>query len=391
MNRNTILNGFTRNLLIVGFISLLTDLSSQMVFPLIPLYLVTIGASAWIIGLVEGAAETTSSFLKVLSGYWSDRIQKRKPFVLAGYGLSTLTKPLFAFATTWPFVLFVRIIERVGKGIRTAPRDAIIAESIDPSIRGKAYGFHRTMDGIGSILGAVIAFVLLPLLGYMRIFLIAVIPGIIAVACILFLKEKNANIEKKISNKPSFKGSLKALPFNLKLFILVSAVFAFGQFGYAFLLLRAKGLGLTDQTALLLYVLFYTIYTLCAIPFGILSDKIGRRPVLITGYLVFAVTSLGLIFASNMYSILLFFVVYGVFYAMIDGVQRAFVVDLSPRDLKATALGTFHSAIGLVALPGGLIVGLIWDTISPEAMFMFSFALTVCSLLLFMFVRTHER
>ncbi len=391
MNRSTILNGFTRNLLIVGAISLLTDLSSQMVFPLIPLYLVTIGASAWIVGLVEGAAETTSSFLKVLSGYWSDRIQRRKPFVLAGYGLSTLTKPLFAFATTWPFVLFVRIIERVGKGIRTAPRDAIIAESIDPSIRGRAYGFHRTMDGIGSVLGAVIAFIFLPLLGYRQIFLVAVIPGIIAVACILFLKEKNANNEKKISHKPSFKVSLKALPFNLKLFILVSAIFAFGQFGYAFLLLRAKGLGLTDQTALLLYVLFYAIYTLCAIPSGILSDKIGRRPVLITGYLVFAVTSIGLIFTSNMYSILLLFVVYGVFYAMIDGVQRAFVVDLSPKDLKATALGAFHSAIGLVALPGGLIVGLIWDTISPEAMFMFSLVLTICSLLLFMFVRTQGR
>jgi MFS family permease len=362
-----------------------------MVFPLIPLYLVTIGASAWIVGLVEGAAETTSSFLKVLSGYWSDRIQKRKPFVLAGYGLSTLTKPLFAFATTWPFVLFVRIIERVGKGIRTAPRDAIIAESIDPSIRGRAYGFHRTMDGIGSVLGAVIAFIFLPLLGYRQIFLVAVIPGIIAVACILFLKEKNTINEKKTSNKPSFKVSLKALPFNLKLFILVSTIFAFGQFGYAFLLLRAKGLGLTDQTALLLYVLFYAIYTLCAIPSGILSDKIGRRPVLITGYLVFAVTSIGLIFTSNMYSILLLFVVYGVFYAMIDGVQRAFVVDLSPKDLKATALGAFHSAIGLVALPGGLIVGLIWDTISPEAMFMFSLVLTICSLLLFMFVRTQGR
>ncbi len=391
MNRKSFLKGFTRNLIIVGLVSLFTDLSSQMVFPLIPLYLVTIGASAWVIGLVEGAAETTASLLKVFSGYWSDKIKKRKPFVLTGYGLSTIAKPLFAFAYSWPLVLFVRIFERVGKGIRTAPRDAIIAESAASSVRGKAYGFHRAMDGIGSISGAVLALLLLPLLGFTKIFLIAVIPGAIAVLCILFLKEKNKTGEKKIKKTTSFKVSLKALPRNLKLFILVSAVFTFGHFGYAFILLKARNIGLSNDTAIFLYVLFYIVYTLLIIPSGILSDKIGRKPVLIIGYMLFAVTAISLIFTSQFYAILVVFVIYGAFYAMIDGVQRAFVVDLSPPELKATALGTFHTAIGLVALPGGLIAGIIWDKISPEATFLFALTLTICSLLLFMFVRNNKR
>jgi len=163
MDKKSFLNGLTRNLIIVGFVSLFTDLSSQMVFPLIPLYLTTVlGAGAWVVGLVEGAAETTASLLKVFSGYWSDKIKSRKPFVLAGYGLSSITKPLFAFAYTWPLVLTVRVFERIGKGIRSAPRDAIIAESAAAAVRGKAYGFHRAMDGIGSISGAVLALILLP-------------------------------------------------------------------------------------------------------------------------------------------------------------------------------------------------------------------------------------
>jgi len=390
MNRKSFLKGFTRNLIIVGLVSLFTDLSSQMVFPLIPLYLVTIGASAWVIGLVEGAAETTASLLKVFSGYWSDKIKKRKPFILTGYSLSTIAKPMFAFATSWPFILFVRIFERVGKGIRTAPRDAIIAESADSSVRGKAYGFHRAMDGIGSISGAVLALLLLPLLGFTKIFLIAVIPGAIAVLCILFLKEKNKTGEKKIKKTTSFKVSLKALPRNLKLFILVSVVFTFGHFGYAFILLKARNIGLSNDIAIFLYVLFYIVYTLLIIPSGILSDKIGRKPVLIMGYMLFAVTAISLIFTSQFYAILVVFVIYGAFYAMIDGVQRAFVADLSPPELKATALGTFHTAIGLAALPGGLIAGIIWDKISPEATFLFALTLTICSLVLFMFVRNNK-
>ena len=389
MYKQIFLKGLGRNIIILGLVSLFTDLSSQMVFPLIPLYLVTIGASAWVVGLVEGAAETTASLLKVFSGYWSDKIRKRKPFVLTGYSLSTFTKPLFALASSWPFVFIIRVVERIGKGIRTAPRDAIIAESSDVSSRGKAYGFHRAMDGIGSISGAVIAFILLPILGFRNIFLLAFIPGVIAVLCVLFLKEKDKS-PKLEKDKLSFKVSLKELPINLKIFIIVSTIFTLGHFGYAFILLKARNIGLANDTAIFLYVVFYIVYTLFIIPAGILSDKIGRKPVIILGYGLFAVTAFGLIFSSQMIVILLMFVIYGIFYALIDGVQRAFVVDLSPPKLKATALGTFHTAIGIVALPGGLIAGILWDKISPTGTFTYAIILTLFSLIMFLFVKNNK-
>jgi MFS family permease len=385
--RIEIFSGITRNIFIVGLVSLFTDLSSQMVFPLIPLFLTTVlGCGAYAVGIVEGAAETTASLLKVVSGYWSDKINKRKPFILFGYSMSTITKPLFALANIWAFVLFVRVIERIGKGIRTAPRDALIAESCDESVRGKAYGFHRAADGIGSTLGAVLALLLLPVWGYRNIFLFALVPGVISVFIILFIQEKNAPAKQE-TKKVSMKLSLKELPANLRFFIIVSSVFALGHFGYAFLLLRAKNIGLADNTAILLYVVFYIVYSICVIPLGIVSDKVGRKAVLMAGYVLFCITSLGLLVTSGLYSIVLFFIIYGICYAMIDGTQRAFVVDLAPQHLKGTALGVFHTAIGLVALPGGYIAGFLWDKVSPEATFGYGLILAIVSAVLLIFVK----
>jgi MFS family permease len=385
--RIEIFSGITRNIFIVGLVSLFTDLSSQMVFPLIPLFLTTVlGCGAYAVGIVEGAAETTASLLKVVSGYWSDKINKRKPFILFGYSMSTITKPLFALANIWTFVLFLRVIERIGKGIRTAPRDALIAESCDESVRGKAYGFHRAADGIGSTLGAVLALLLLPMWGYRNIFLFAMVPGIISVFIIFFIQEKNAPAKQE-KKEVSVKLSLKELPVNLRFFIIVSSLFALGHFGYAFLLLRAKNIGLADNMAIFLYVIFYIVYSICAVPLGIVSDKVGRKPVLMVGYVLFGITSLGLLVTSSFYGILLFFIIYGIFYAMIDGTQRAFVVDLAPQHLKGTALGVFHTAIGLVALPGGYIAGLLWDKVSPEATFGYGLILAIVSAVSLVFVR----
>jgi MFS family permease len=385
--RIEIFSGITRNIFIMGLVSLFTDLSSQMVFPLIPLFLTTVlGCGAYVVGIVEGAAETTASLLKVVSGYWSDKINKRKPFILFGYSMSSITKPLFALANIWTFVLFLRVIERIGKGIRTAPRDALVAESCDESVRGKAFGFHRAADGIGSILGAVLALLLLPVWGYRNIFLFALVPGVISVFIILFIQEKNAPAKQE-TKEVSVKLSLKELPLNLRFFITVSSIFALGHFGYAFLLLRAKNIGLADNTAILLYVVFYIVYSICVIPLGIVSDKVGRKPVLMGGYVLFGITSFGLLVTSGFYGILLFFISYGIFYAMIDGTQRAFVVDLAPQHLKGTALGVFHTAIGLVALPGGYIAGLLWDKVSPEATFVYGFILAIVSAVSLVFVK----
>ena len=259
-------DGLSLNIVLLGIVSLFTDLSSQMVFPLIPLYLTAgLGASAYAVGLVEGAAEATASLLKVFSGYWSDRLRKRKPFVLLGYSLSTVTKPLFAFASLWGVVLFIRVIERIGKGLRSAPRDAIVAESCHECVRGKAFGFNRAADGIGSTLGALLAFWLITFLDYEEIFLLAFIPGLIAVAAILPLKDPPHPVSPTVKNS-SMRVSLRALPTNLRIFILISAIFALGHFGYAFLLLKSQAMGLSDSSTLLLYSLFYIVYTLTAIP-----------------------------------------------------------------------------------------------------------------------------
>ena len=382
-----IFSGITRNIFIMSMVSLFTDLSSQMVFPLIPLFLTTVlGCGAYAVGIVEGAAETTASLLKVLSGYWSDKIGKRKPFILFGYSMSSITKPLFAIANIWTFVLFLRVIERIGKGIRTAPRDALIAESCDESVRGKVYGIHRAADGIGSTLGAVLALLLLPIWGYRNIFLFALVPGIISVFIIFFIQEKNAPAKQE-KKEVSIKLSLKELPANLRYFIIVSSLFALGHFGYAFLLLKAKNIGLADNMAIFLYVIFYIVYSICAVPLGIVSDKVGRKAVLMAGYVLFGITSLGLLVASGFYGISLFFIIYGISYAMIDGTQRAFVVDLAPQHLKGTALGIFHTAIGLVALPGGYIAGLLWDKVSPEATFGYGFILAIVSAVSLIFVK----
>lgn len=387
--KSSIFKGITRNIFLLGLVSLFTDLGSQMIFPLIPLYLVSVlGTGASVVGICEGAAETTASLIKAFSGYWSDRLKKRKPFVFVGYSLSAITKPLFALAGAWPLVLTVRMIERVGKGIRSAPRDAIVAESVDRSVRGKAYGFHRAMDGLGSVLGAFLAFILLSTTNsdYARIFLLAGIPGIAAVLFILFIKEPEGREGQQIKTT-SMRVSFKALPANLRLLIVAASVFYLGHFGYAFLLLRAKDIGLTDQTAILLYVLFYVVYVIAAIPAGMLSDRVGRKPVLAASYLIFAIVSLGLIFTDSLHSVLPFFAIYGISFAMFDSVQRAYVVDFAPEHLRATALGTFHAAVGLVALPGGYVAGMLWDTIGPEATFVYGLTLAVISSLLLLSVK----
>ena len=377
------MKGVGANVMILGLVSLFTDMSSQMVFPLIPLFLMTpaLGASATVVGIIEGSAEAVASLLKVFSGYWSDRIKRRKPFILLGYGLSSLAKPLFAFAYVWQSVFLIRIVERVGKGIRNAPRDAIIAESSAGDVRGKAYGIHRAMDGIGSILGAVIAYILLLSLGFSDIFLLAGVPAFIAVLLILFVKEgkkvPSTDRPAQKSIKKSMRVSFRELTPKLRQFIAVSTVFTLGNFGYAFLMIRALDIGLSDRMAILLYITFYVVYTIVTIPAGMISDKIGRKPVIVVGYLLFGITSLGLAVVTNLSEIVWLFALYGVFYGMIDGVQRAFVVDLSPPDLKATALGTFHTATGLAALPAGVIAGLLWDVISPETTFLYGFALSI--------------
>ncbi len=383
MDSKNVFKGISLNVLLLGVVSLLTDMGSQIVFPLIPLFLSTeLKASALIIGLIEGSAIATASFFKVFSGYFSDKRHRRKPFILSGYLLSSLMKPLFAFAYSWNFVLFIRIFERVGKGIRDAPRDALVAESTSREFRGKAFGFQRALDGIGSVLGAMIAFIILPLFGFRLSFLSALIPSILAVFLIMFIKEKRVKKNKVAGLKVSF----SKLSSKLKFFILIVVIFSLGNFGYSFLLLKVLSTGLKSQEAILFYILFYFTYSLLVIPFSSISDRIGRKKVLFTGYLTFSLTALLLAFSSSVFQLISMFVLFGLFFALTDGVERAFVVDLSPKHLKATALGTFYTVKGFTAIPAGLIAGFLWDK-SPHFTFLFGFAFSLIALVLLYFFK----
>lgn len=383
--RRGFLAGITRNIVLLGLVSLCTDLGSQMITPVLPLFLTSVlGAGAAAVGIVEGAAQAAVSLLNVVSGYISDKVGKRKPLIFAGYSLSSLAKPLFAFAQSWPFVLIVRVSDRVGKGIRGAPRDAVVAESCDVSVRGKAFGLQRMMDGLGSVLGACLALLLLGALGYRKLFLIAFIPGILSVLLILLVREtgKGAN-----ANAPAPKLAFRSLSGNLRLYIIIAAIFALADFGYAFLILKAKSLGLSDSAAILLYILYFLAYTVCATPTGALSDRIGRKPVIMAGYLLFAACALGLALSHGIVSLVIFFMLYGVYNAFIDGTQRAFVVDLAPANVKATALGAFNTAVGIVAMPAGFIAGTLWDRMSPAATFTYGLCLALVSVALFHLVK----
>lgn len=375
-------SGIHRNVIILGVVSLLTDLSGQMVFPLLPLYITTVlGGGAVAVGLIEGAAEATASLLKVVSGYWSDRIGKRKPFVFFGYTLSAVMKPVLAFTASWTAVLAVRVFDRVGKGLRDAPRDAIISESNEQATMGKAYGFNRAMDGLGSVGGAVLAFLLLPVFGFVALFKLAIIPGLVSVGFISLVREpeRSTQVQKKISLRVGF----SELDRNLKIFIAIATFFTLGNFSYAFLMLRAQANGLGNEKVIMLYALFYLVYTLLSTQAGILSDKFGRKPVILSGYIIFTIVSFGLYFFSGVTFTVISFLLFGIFFALIDGSQRALVSDLSPVESRGTALGTFQTFTGLAALPAGFIAGQLWTQINPEATFLFGAIVGIVSVLAF--------
>lgn len=398
-NLKYFLKWISRNILLLWLVSLLNDLSSQMVLPLIPLFLASLGSWATIIGIVEWAADTTAALLKVFSWYLSDKFKKRKIFVLIWYSFSTVTKPLFAIAKTWPMVLVFRVIERIGKGLRDAPRDALVADSTQPEYMGKAYGIQRVMDGTGSVIWAVLALVLFPLLWYQKLFLFAFIPWVVAILAILFVKEAkqmkrenhrdHVHVQHKVEI-PSLHTAIHLLPSNLKRFIFISALFGLVNFGYAFLLLKAKSVGASDARAILYYVLFYGIYTITSTPIGILSDRIGRKKTLWIAYSLFLVVTLWLALVTQLWRVIFFFILFGLVFAIVDGTERALVVDLADKQQKWTALGLFHTAIGIVSLPGWYILWLLRDKIAPEATFLFAFAIGIIIMIMFRFVNTKK-
>jgi len=380
--KNKYLQGISANVFLLGIVSFLNDLSSEMIMPILPMFITALGGAGLAVGLVGGFRDSISSILKVLAGYWSDRTGRRKIFVSSGYLTSAFFKLLLALSKAWPHAVILAAAERIGKGLRTAARDAIIADSMTKQ-RGKGFGIHRALDTSGAILGSIAVFLLFWFFGF-SFKLIILIAGVVAFASLIplrFVKEG-----KTEPRDITLKIGLKNLPKSLKLFVLISGIFALGNFSYMFFIIRAQQFftaKLSIAVPILLYVLFNIFYAAFAIPLGVLSDKIGREKVIILGYLLFSLTSLGFAFLTSLSAFIVLFALYGITYAAVDGNQRAFVSDLSSQQGKATALGTFHTAIGLMALPAGLIAGLLWQNIAASATFIYGSILGFISALLF--------
>jgi len=382
---DTLFFGIKKNIFFLGLVSFLTDISSDMVYPLLPVFLTDVlGSSKVFVGLIEGIAESTASLLKIFSGWFSDKIGKRKPVVILGYSLSSISKPLLTLVSSAWQVLFIRFADRTGKGIRTSPRDALIAETSDGQRRGASFGLHRAMDSAGAILGPLLAFVLLPLLNknYRYLFLLASIPAFFSIL-VLFVWVKEAKTRKEkvplAEKKASFKFDAK-----FKLFVLVVALFTLGNSSDAFLFLRAKSLGVNLVFIPLLWGLFNLVYTLSSTPAGILSDKIGRRKIILFGFLVYGLSYLGFAFANRSLHVWILFAVYGVYYGLTDGALRAFVADLvKEEDKRGTAYGFYHGAVGFCALPASLILGYLWQTFGAHVAFSFGAVLALLAGVIF--------
>jgi len=379
--------GIKKNIFFLGLVSFLTDVSSDMVYPLLPVFLTEVlGSSRVFVGLIEGVAESTASLLKVFSGWFSDKVGKRKPLVISGYSLSSISKPLLALVTSGWQVLLLRFGDRVGKGIRTSPRDALIAESSAKDRRGASFGLHRAMDSLGAIVGPLLAFIFLPLLNenYRHLFLLASIPAFFSVS-VLFLWVKEAKSRRKegivLPRRKSFSFDSK-----FKLFILVVALFTLGNSSDVFLFLRAKSLGVSLVFIPLLWGLFNLVYTLSSTPAGILSDRIGRRKIILLGFVVYGLSYFGFAFATESLHIWALFALYGVYYGLADGALRAFVADLvKEEDKRGTAYGFYHGAVGLFALPSSLILGYLWQIFSATYAFSFGAILAILAGLVFYF------
>lgn len=362
--------------------SFLNDFGSDMIYPIWPLFVTTVlGAPMAALGFIDGLGDALVSVSQAGSGYLSDRIKKRKIFIWLGYLLGSFSRVGYAFSTAWQHLIPFRVLDRAGK-MRGAPRDAIVADVSEKSNRGRNFGIIRTMDNLGAVSGIIFTILFFGALGFKKLFLIASIPSAIGVLLIMiFIKEKKANHIK------IYKGlRLRDLNRNFKLFLLLSTIFSLGAFSYSFLLIFAKNAGFSVTFVPVLYLIFTLVASLSSMPFGILSDKIGRKGVLQLTFAFWGLLCAFFILSQAHWSIISGFILFGLHRGGLDTVQKAFVAELAPTDFRASVLGGFQMVVGLAALPASLVAGLLWDQISPTTPFYLSLGLTALAILLLSFV-----
>ena len=381
------------NVILLGLVSFFADISSEMVYPLIPLYLSSrFGATPLLVGFIEGIAESLASLLKVFSGYLTDRTQKKKPIAFLGYSTGLIYKLALIFANSWIAILGARVIDRVGKGIRTTPRDVMVAESAQKDRTGTAFGVHKAMDMAGSALGILIAYFLvknsLGNTNYPFIFLISMIPAGLSLVMFFFIKEQKHH---QIKKREPFWKHFKTLPTSLKWYLLVVFLFTLGNSSNTFLLLKAKNIGFSEANVIFLYFLYNISASLLAIPAGRRSDQIGRKPVLIAAYVVFALVDFGFAVVSRSEVMVGLFILYGVYTALITGVERAYISEIAPQEFRGTLLGLHGTIIGLTLFPASMIAGVLWTMIDASAPFIFGGSLALAAALTLGFVMKDNR
>ena len=368
------------NIVLLGLVSLFTDISTEMVYPILPLYLSSVmGAGPAIIGIIEGIAESLASIVKLFSGIIADKYGNKKRLAIAGYASSTANKIIILFSATWTGVLCARIVDRFGKGIRTAPRDALIAES-GGSGMGKAYGLHKGLDLLGTAIGILLAWLILSgfasgiefrgLDRYRTIFIFSIIPAIIGLIILFFVQDKKI---ERAGKAVSF--NWKNLDLRLKGFLLFIFIFTLGNSSNAFIILRAVDAGFSPTNVILLYFVYNITGSLLSYPAGIVSDKFGRKNLLCMGYFLYGIVYLGIALMSNNAAFIGLFILYGFYTALTAGVERALIVDIAPPEHKAGALGLHSAIVGTGLLPASVIAGFLWKWLGPSAPFLFGGAL----------------
>jgi len=383
--------GLNPNVFFLGIVSLLTDVSSEMIFTLVPLFLFNVlSIGTPIIGLVGGLSESADAIFRIFSGWLSDRMGKRKPLAVLGYTISTIAKPFMYLASSWGAVLAVRFGDRIGKGIRTSPRDALVADSVSAGERGRGFGLHRAMDTTGAFLGLAIAAVIiyqvqggelaLSLKTYQWLVVVGVVPAVLAVLVLPFFVRDRRSSAGNTSSQAGLK-SIGGFDTRFKLFLAIMAVFTLGNSSDFFVILRAQNLGSSVLYVVLMLALFNITYAVTSMPAGILSDRLGRRWVITLGWFIYALVYLGFALASELWQVWLLFASYGVYYGLVEGVARAFIADLVPEEKRGTAYGLYHGVVGLALLPASLIAGWLWQAYSPAAPFYFGACLAFLAML----------
>jgi len=403
--KDRLIFGLNPNIFWLGAVSFLTDVSSELIFTLLPLFLANVlQTGTVIIGLIEGVAESTASLLKIASGWFSDKLGNRKNLSFIGYALSTLAKPFMLIASTWGPVLAIRFADRFGKGIRSAPRDALVADSCDADERGKAFGFHRAMDTSGAALGLVAAALVIFLLQgnilalqadtYRWLVIWGTIPAFIALFFFIFIHEPPSQQVCTVSpaGMPGIDAGAavpsSAFSGRFKIFLVIVFLFTLGNSSDAFLILRAQDLGNNVFYIVLMLIVFNAVYALVSIPAGMLSDRLGRKKIIVLGWSVYALVYLGFAYFNQGWMVWALWALYGVYYGLAEGVVRALVVDIVPGGRRGTAFGAYHGVVGITLLPASLIAGCLWQAVSPAAPFYFGAVMAVLAVIgLIVFIR----